>query len=491
MQRHPLTSAARLRLAKRALTRIRPLRGGLYPVWRSPLALITLTICGGVTAATSAYLYLRYAPLPQGAIIDPSRVTAADGLVLGDLVGAGITRQEIALDQVPLSLQEATIAVEDASFYRHYGLNLRGITRALLADIGAGHIVQGGSTITQQLAKNLFLTSDRTLWRKLREAAYALQLELHYSKQRILTDYLNVIYYGDGATGVGTAADYYFGKPVNQLTLSESAMLAGLPKAPSLYNPYKHFDLARERQRQVLNAMVRVGDISPAVADAAYAEPLHFAFHASPESLAPYFTQAVARAAQRQFHLSQEDLYRGGLAISTTLDPTLQRALDQAVARYIPAGTGLEAAAVVMNPTNGDILAYTGGTHFRQSPFDRAQAMRQPGSAFKPFVYATALNDGLTAAHLIDSKPQTFRYDRDRYYAVHNFADLYTGRAMDMRQAIARSDNIYAVTTAMEVGPQRVVDTALQYGLPDDMRPYPSLALGAFPVSALELARAY
>ncbi|MCY0876860.1 MAG: PBP1A family penicillin-binding protein [Firmicutes bacterium] len=476
--------------------RHKPLRMAQTRSLRSPVpfsrpVLITLAICVGVTAAAGGYTYLRYAPLPRGAIIDPSRVTAANGQVLGDLIASGVTRQEVSLSQVPIYLQEATVAVEDTAFYRHNGLNLRGILRALLADIGAGHVVQGGSTITQQLAKNLFLSSDRTIWRKLREAVYALQLELHYSKRQILTDYLNVIYYGDGATGIGTAAEYYFGKPVSQLNLAESALLAGLPKGPSLYNPLTHEALAKERQRAVLQSMVRAGFITQQAAHGAFIEPLHFARHAASESLAPYFTEAVAGDARSQFHLTREDLYRGGMSIHTTLDPTLQRALDQAIHKYIPAASGLEAAAVVMDPQNGNILAYSGGVNFAKSPYDRVNAMRQPGSTFKPFVYATALDHGWTAARLLMSAPKTFHYDQHSVYAVHNFADLYPYAPIDLRQAIAHSDNVYAVSVNMAVGPKRVIDTARLFGLPDDMEPYPSLALGVFPVSPLELARAY
>jgi len=491
MQRDPWTMKSTLSVKHTARQSVLWLRPALRRLARNRLAVVTLAMCVGVTAAAAGLLYLRFAPLPHGAIIDPSRVTARNGQILGDLIGAGVTRQEISLSQVPVYLQEATIAVEDGAFYRHSGLNLKGIGRALLANLGAGHIVQGGSTITQQLAKNLFLSSDRTIWRKLREAVYALQLEFHYSKQQILTDYLNVIYYGDGATGVGTAAEYYFGLPVQRLDLAMSALLAGLPKGPTLYNPYTHYAEAKERQRAVLQSMVQAGYISQMTAHIAFLEKLPFAHHASPETLAPYFTEAVATSAQRQFHLTQDDLFRGGLSIHSTLDPVLQKALDQAIARYIPSYSKLQAAAVVMDPRTGDILAYSGGVNFKKSPYDRTNAMRQPGSAFKPLVYATALDHGWTAAHIQKSEPRTFAYDRNRTYSVHNYADEYTQGPMDMRQAIARSDNVYAVSTSMAIGPARVIDTALHYGLPDNMAPYPSLALGVFPVSPLELARAY
>ncbi len=456
---------------------------------KSRVLLVSVMIT--TTCAASGAVLLRYAPLPSGAVIDPSRVFAADRQVMGDLIDSGITRQEVMLSQVPIYLQEATIAVEDASFYSHYGLNAKGIIRAFLANIGAGHIVQGGSTITQQLAKNLFLNGNRTMWRKVQEAVYALQLELHYSKQKILTDYLNVIYYGDGATGVGTAAEYYFGKPVNRLNLAESAMLAGLPKGPSIYSPLRHLQSAKDRQRVVLQAMVKAGYISQNTAHAAFVQPLHFSHHAAPDSIAPYFMDALTRVAQKQFHLSKDDLYRGGLNIHSTLDINLQRALDRAISKYIPKGSGLQIAAIAMNPQTGDVLAYSGGTNYRTSPFDRVNAMRQPGSTFKPFVYAAALDKGWTASTHFKSQPTIFTYGSNGVYAVHNFADDYSYGPIDMKQAIERSDNVFAVKANMSIGPEQVIQTAERFGLSSDMSPYPSLALGVFPVSALQLARAY
>ncbi len=445
----------------------------------------------GVGLIVAGVGYVLFAPLPLAIESDPSRVTAQNGEVIGDLVSAGVTRREASLSEIPKYLQEATIAVEDASFYQHRGLNVKGIVRALLADIRARHIVQGGSTITQQLAKNLFLNGDRTLWRKAREAIYALQLEWHYSKQRILGDYLNAIYYGDGATGVATAALYYFGKPVQSLDLAESALLAGLPKGPSLYSPFADYNAAKNRQWQVLHAMVRSGYLTASSAHAAYAAPLHFAHHRTAEAFAPYFADAVARAAEQQLHLSKDELYRGGLDIHTTLNVTLQKALDRAVARYIPHSSDLQAAAVVMDPRTGNIEAYTGGVNYRFSPYDRATAMRQPGSAFKPFVYAAALDRGYTASLHMKSEPTTFIYDHYHRYSVHNFGDDYAYTQIDMKQAIAHSDNVFAVSANLAVGPQRVLQEAERFGLPPNMKPYPSLALGVFPVSALQLARAY
>ena len=447
--------------------------------------------CAAVAGLAGLALYIRLAPLPAGALLNPSRVAAAGGSILGDLVAPGVTRTEVPLIQIPLWLQKATLAVEDNSFYEHRGLNARGIARALLADLAAGRVVQGGSTITQQLAKNLFLTNDRTLWRKAREVLYALMLEAHLSKPQILADYLNVIYYGDGAVGAGTAAEYYFGKPVGMLNLAESALLAGLPKGPSLYSPIAHPAAAKVRQHEVLQAMVHAGSLSPAAARAAFAQPLHFVHRRAPDTIAPYFMNAVSQEAQARFDMSQTNLYRSGMLLHTTLDPRLQQALNQSIAHAVADHPGLQAAGVAMDVHTGDILAYSGGRDYRTSPFDRVRGRRQPGSTFKPFVYAAALDRGATAAMHMRSEPRLFVYDRTHLYRVHNFADDYAYADIDMKQALARSDNVFAVATNLRVHPWRVMQEAKMFGLPDNMKPYPSLALGVFPVSPLELARAY
>ncbi len=445
-----------------------------------------------IAVAGAGWLYLRLAPLPKSAAINPSRVMSNTGSWISDLAGVGVFRQQVSLEQVPTFLLDATIAVEDTSFYSHSGFNIKGIARALLVNLGAGRVVQGGSTITQQLAKNLFLNGNRTLWRKIEEAFYALQLETHLSKKQILTDYLNIIYYGNGATGIGTASHYFFGKPVQVLNLAESAMLAGLPKGPTLYSPFTHYSLAKERQRTVLQAMVHAGYITQTQAHQAFVMPLHFILHRKPvESFAPYFTDAVSHEAQHEFHFTQDALYRGGYTIKTTLDPALQKAMDKAIAKYITPHLGLQVAAVALDTHTGGVLAYSGGRNYRTSPYDRVNAMRQPGSTFKPFVYATALDQGYSASMHMVSEPRTFIYGTHSVYRVHNFADEYSYGPIDMKQAIARSDNVFAVSANMKAGPLLVEETARRFGLPDDMHPYPALALGVFPVSPLQMARAY
>jgi penicillin-binding protein 2D len=452
------------------------------------------------------YLYLRYAPLPPNSINDTSKVFSADGTVMTDYDVSGGNRIDVALNTIPKSLQNAILAVEDAHFYDHGALNLKGIARAIVVNLRHGDVEQGGSTITQQLARNLYLTQERTWSRKIREALYSLQLEMHYTKPQILDQYLNVIYFGNGAKGVESAAEFYFGKHVTDLTLAESSMLAGIPNGPSIYAPFvadgnvrnfANYDNAKKRQKTVLAAMVRQHMITQAQADQAYNTTLQFSNIKQQESNAPYFTEYLKDQLQSKVGLTGDDLYRGGLTIRSTIDNNLQKAAEKAIASNLPEGSEIQAALVAIDPRTGDIKAMVGGRNYQQSPFNRVLAARSPGSSFKIVTYLTALQNGFLPSTRIKSAPTTFAYDESgQTYEVHNFANQYQNRDINMREAIARSDNVYAVATALDVGLDKVIETAKKLGINtnrkgDPMMPYPSLALGVFPVTPLEMARAY
>ncbi|TDY50130.1 1A family penicillin-binding protein [Alicyclobacillus sacchari] len=436
---------------------------------------------------------LRIMPLPEGGSAMPTEIESADGTRIANWTTTGEAPQNVPLDHIPEPLVAATIAVEDQNFYRDHAISLKSTARALVVNLRHGGVVEGGSTITQQLAKNLYLSQDRTISRKLREAMFAIQLELHKSKDWILGRYLNVVYYGHGAYGVQAASKLYFNKPVEDLDLAECALLAGLPKGPSIYSPIDHFDRAKQRQRVVLERMVATGYLTQAQAQAAAAEPIHVAVHHTPVVTAPYFTDLAVREAKRVAHLSDSDLDAGAVRIKTTLDPLLQQAAERAIASTLPKNSGIQAALVAMDPKTGAIRALVGGRNFQTSPFNRALAPRQPGSTFKAIVYSAALEHGWTPAKQVDSKLTTFVYGAspaDRY-TVHDYADVYAGRPLTLREAIARSDNVYAVHTNLAIGPQHVIDMAHRLGIADEMKPYPSLALGVFPISPVEMAGAY
>ncbi len=472
------------------------------PRQRAPIRLLAgllAPICLGFAGMSATLWALRQTPLPAGTFARSNTIAAADGQVLANWSTHGPVHREVPLSDIPRALQEATLAVEDTGFYRHHALSLTALARALWVDVAHGRVVEGGSTITQQLAKNLFLSQDRTLWRKLREAGYALQLELHASKADILEKYLNVIYYGHGAYGVEAASELYFGKPVRQLSLAESALLAGLPKGPELYSPFRSFAAAKARQHQVLQRMVAAGFLTPAAAAEAYRQPLAIQPQPRLAPPAPYAVQVAMDEAKRRFHLTDAMLEQGGVRITTTVDPLLQKAAEQALATTLPARSHLQAALVAMDPKTGAILAMVGGRDYRESAYNRAFAMRQSGSTFKAILYAAALERGWSPAREVDSEETTFLYQdvgdeetsAQRRYTVHDFADMYAHRPLTLREALARSDNVYAVTANLEVGPQAVVRTARQMGISAPLAPYPSLALGVFPSSPLELATAY
>ena len=458
------------------------------PFWTKAIA---LSLVSGFTGMSLLLGILRVLPLPDESLANPTRIDSAEGEPLAEWTLRGTHSENVPLARVPRSLQEATLAVEDAHFYNHHAFNPESLARAALVDLVHRRIVEGGSTITQQLAKNLFLSQDRTIIRKLREALYAMQLELHESKQTILNQYLNTIYYGDGAYGVGAAARLYFNKSVDELSLAESALIAGIPKGPSLYSPLDHFPAAKERQQLVLNRMVSAGYLTQTQADAAFREPVHISTVHPPLVKAPYFSSTVIQEVERRFHLTADDLYRGDISITSTLDPLLQQAAEHALASTLPKDSNLQAALVAIDPQTGAIKAMVGGRNFTTSPYNRVYAERQPGSSFKAILYATALNNGWTPAEQVMSEETTFVYDQLKQYTVHDYADFYAHRPLTMREALARSDNVYAVTANLKVGPDKVVEMAHRLGISGDLKPYPPLALGVFPVSPLEMATAY
>lgn len=453
---------------------------------------ILLPLASGFAGMTLLLIGLRIAPLPDESLATPTNIDSEDGTRLASWTIQGAKYNQVSLAAIPIDLQHATLAVEDAGFYHHNAFNLTSLMRAFLVDLRHGRIEEGGSTITQQLAKNLYLSQDRTLARKLKEALYAMQLELHESKDNILNQYLNVVYYGSGAYGVGAASELYFHKPVQNLNLAESALLAGLPKGPSLYSPITHFAAAKERQALVLGRMVAAGYLTQAQANAAYHTPLQLnTMHASIEK-APYFTVSAMQEVENRFHLTADDLYRGNMRITTTLDPLLQKAAERAIATTLPKTSGLQAALVAMDPKTGAIKAMVGGRNFDTSPYNRVFAERQPGSTFKAILYTAALEHGMTPAHQVASEPTTFQFGpNDKLYSVHDYEDQYANRPLTMREAIARSDNVYAVTTNLAVGPDTVIHVAHDMGIQSTLSPYPSLALGVFPTSPLQMATAY
>lgn len=448
-----------------------------------------------LTAAGVLLGLLYQKPLPPLGDDIRSRLLDSRGNVLTTFTTDGRSRDPVELNEISPQLIQATLAVEDRKFYSHVGFDLKGMGRAVLANLQAGGRTQGASTLTQQLARNLYLTHEKTWTRKSKEALYTLQLEMKYSKDEILNMYLNEIYYGHGAYGIEAAARMYFGKPAAELDLAESALLAGVPKGPTYYSPYTHLDSAVKRQGIVLSAMVDVGDITEAQADAAAKEKLNFKPQGQKDTTvaAPYFRDYVRSLVIDQLHISSDELDQGGLNVYTTLDPDMQQAAEEAVDQGMDHTSELETALVSIDPRTGYIKAMVGGTNYRSNPFNHALATtRQPGSSFKPIMYLTALSSRqMTGLSVFNSQPTLFHYDNNRKtYQPRNFGDKYLGE-INMQQAIAASDNIYAVNTIMKIGADKVAAMAAALGINSPLQNVPSLALGTSPVSPLEMASAF
>lgn len=407
---------------------------------------------------------------------------AADGMVLatyGDLYG-----EHQALKALPAHLPQALIATEDRRFHNHFGIDPIGLARATLANLRAGRVVQGGSTLTQQLAKNVFLERDRTLKRKVQELMLAFRLEQRFTKDQILEMYLNRVYFGAGAYGVEAAAQRYFDKPATKLSLGESAMLVGLLKAPSKLAPTGNIKSAQARAAQVLRNMADAGFITTETAEAAIARPTQLARSRLPLPNARYFADWVI---DEVYQLVGRD--HADLTVYTTMDSRLQggaeRAVDSLMDREAQKQDVGQAALVALAP-DGAVRAMIGGRDYLDSPFNRAtQARRQPGSAFKPLVFLTALEQGITPDDQYVDGPIEIGHWKPR-----NYDGQYHG-SMTLREAAARSINTIAVQVSERVGREKVIETARRLGITSDLKPHPSLALGSFEVGVLELTAAY
>ncbi len=449
-----------------------------------------------------------------------SKLFAADGRFVAEL---GLERRTLVpIEQMPQALRAAFVIVEDKRFYQHRGIDLIGVLRAGVSNLRHGSFTQGFSTITMQLARNVFplqLSREKTVVRKLREAKIARSIEAHYSKDHILELYLNQINLGGGAYGVETASQRYFGKSVRDLNLAEAATLAALPKAPSRYNPRRFPERAIQRRNTILELMRREGAISDADASLAKAYPLRLAHGGSTTGdVAPYYVEWVRQQLEAQFG---ERIYQDGLRVYTTLDLELQGAAERALERQLKAIEGgaagafphksyeqvlatapedaaagvvtqyLQGAFIVMDPRTGSVRALVGGRDFDDSKFNRAtQALRQPGSTFKPFVYATAVQSGRSPAYVLDDAPIEIPQVSGDTWQPNNYDLRFEGR-MIMRRALYQSRNLPAIRLGMELGEQSVVDMARKFGITTPIPEYPSIHIGSADVYPIQMVAAY
>lgn len=451
-------------------------------------AFLFLGLASAATAGGWVYWVLRDAPFD--AVIakrgDPVvLLKASDGSAVS--ANGPVHSPPVSREALPRHLVEAFLAIEDRRYYSHFGVDPRGMLRALVRNARAGRIVEGGSTITQQLVRQRHLSNDRNYVRKVREAALAIWLERNADKDEILTDYLNEIYFGAGAHGISGAARLYFSKPVEQLSLEESAMLAGLVRAPSALNPQRNIDAARSRALTVIEAMVANGSLSPEQAAAARRNIQGVTVQPARQAGSWFGDWAMAQA---------QDMLKSGalppaptITVRTTLDKRLQAIAEEAVLEVLQEQgerrNATQAALVAMTP-DGKVLAMVGGRDYSDSQFNRAtQALRQPGSLFKMFVYYAALRNGWRMHDPVEDAP----LELDGW-APENF-DLTYGGQMTLARALATSRNIPAVRLALETGVHNVADAARDLGIDAELMETPSLALGTSEVTVLDIAGAY
>ena len=471
-----------------------------FPGGDAPRPGVRATI--GIAERRVASLETSSGPPLEELVLEPEEIAR----ILGPKMES---RRLVLLAAVPKHLHDAVLAAEDSRFYTHFGIDFVGVMRALMTNLRRMRIVQGGSTITQQLAKNFFLSPKRSIWRKIREAELAIIIEFRFSKEEIFQAYLNKIYFGQegprGIYGVEDAANFYFSKSVGELTLEEAALLAGIIRSPQRYSPLRMADAARNRRNWVLSRMAALGMISRREEDRARLTPLRTNPRRVPVGIAEYYVDYIERAAEES--LGPGRLSRTGYRFYTSLDPGHQSAAEKAVAeglaelgrRTIPAGGDrepLQAALVAVDPATGELTAMVGGRGYAETQFNRAaDARRQPGSAFKPFVLLAAMEQAvrgkgtITLASRISGEPLSLETP-DGIWTPANFERKEYGE-ISVRRMIEESVNTAAVRLAREVGLPGVIAAARDAGIESPVTPVPSLSLGSFEVTPVELSYAY
>lgn len=406
---------------------------------------------------------------------------------------SGSNDKWINIDNISKHLINATLAVEDKNFYDHHGFDYPRIIKAMFTNIMNMKTLQGASTITQQYAKNLFLTFDKNWKRKIDEAFLTIRLESHYSKDEILEGYLNTINYG-GIFGIENASQYYFNKSAKDLTLAEASILAGIPKSPSNYSPISNYDNAKKRQKIILESMVKNGFITEVQSKEAYNEELNLIGNSNnnKSSILMYYQDAVMNELETIPSIPSSFIETGGLKIYTNLDTNALNILEEKIKSNMDSDDELQVSAVIMDPNNGEILAIAGGKDYSKSQFNRViSSKRQVGSTIKPFLYYAALENGFTASTTFTSEKTSFNIGNDKTYSPNNYGDIYANKPISMAAAIAYSDNIYAVKTHMFLEENTLIDTAKRLGITSSLEEVPSLALGTSDINILEMMRAY
>ena len=466
-------------------------------------AVLGIAMVGSAIATGAAIgLVISFRNLPDVRVLNsfvPTETTFiydVKGRELTSLHGEA-NRKLVKLEQVSPELKRALLAIEDSNFYHHHGINLISVGRALMVNAKSGGVVEGASTLTMQLVKNVFLEPQRAIARKMAEAVLAIRIEQVFEKDEILQMYLNNIYWGHNNYGVETASESYFNKPASDLTLPEAAMLAGLVQSPEIYSPFRDYAAAKKRQATVLNRMADLGWITPQEAEEARLARLGIGKPTAwQSSKLPYVTDAVILELNRRF--GKETVVKGGMRIQTTIDYNFQKLAEEKVKQGYASLRGkgvsakeLQIALVAVDPRTHFVKAIVGGVDYNKSQLNRAiQSRRQPGSSFKPFVYYTAFASGkYTPASIVRDAPVRYR-DGSGYYSPKNYGGGYSG-AMSIRTALVQSTNIPAIVVGQKVGISKVIELCKRLGIESPLQAVISLPLGAVEVTPLEMANAF
>jgi penicillin-binding protein 1A len=498
-----------------------PATGGRPPFWRrwTPRQIIVgmAVLCAGVLFAAYQYFANDLPSTARLEMIEPTLKTVvygADSSVVGEFFVED--RALVPLTDLPPYLVDAFVSVEDRKFYSHWGIDIFGIARAVIRNVMAGETVQGGSTITQQLGRNLFDMFEDTLTRKIKEALLATRIERAYSKDEILEMYLNQIYFGGGAHGVEAAAGTFFGKSAKDLTIGEATLLAGLPKNPRDYSPVHHLDRALQRRSIVLTSMVDTDKLTRAEADSIDASPVEVRpGRTGSNEFAAYFLEEIRQYLEEKY--GADRVYRDGLKVYTGLDPAVQRAAEDSMEAYIKRietlrgykqtraryekalaegedvgpPNYLQGAVVAIDVETGLVRAMVGGRSYKHSKFNRAvQAKRQPGSSFKPFIFCAAIENGYTPADILLDAPIVLDLPNGDVWKPQNYSTTFEGE-VTVRHALNSSINIAAIRLLMAMGPSEAINVAHRLGVKSDLENVYSLALGVSEVTLLEITNAY
>lgn len=404
------------------------------------------------------------------------------------------TSSWVSLDEISPYAIKGIVDTEDKNFYSHNGFDYMRIMKALYNDIKAGNLKEGASTISQQYIKNLFLTFDKTWERKLEEAYLTFELEVHYNKNEILEGYMNTINYGAGNYGIEEASLYYFNKHAKDLTLAEASIIVGIPKNPTYYNPVYYYDNAKARQKIVLNSMFNMGHITKKEMENAYNEELSFYGKKSSNFIVSslYYKDAVMDELNSIDEIPKSLIETGGLKVYTYLNSDAQRNLENIISEEMENTGELEVGAMIRSPKNGTIVALIGGTNYNETEYNRVtKAKRQVGSTFKPILYYSALENGMTATSTFVSEKTTFSLGEDESYSPSNFADKYANKSITMADALVLSDNIFAVKTHLFLGTDNLKNTAKRMGIKTSLPSNASLALGTSEINMVDYSNAF